>query len=322
MFLNKFSAGLAGFDMTPTDEFASLLSSAADLGIPHTPNVRYVSHQTVLRGQRFHFSEWGDASSPPILLLHGGNQSSHSWDLVSLHLADRYHVYALDHRGHGDSEWSREVDYSVDALVADAFAFVEDQQLKNPIICGHSMGGRVSLSFALAHPLVASAFVIVDVGPELSVKGTKAIMDFVVHNVEFDDLDVFVDNVQKYDQFRTRAHIERTVKYNMLRRADGKYVSKVDHRRGHSNNSELTLDAVRAIDVPVLVLRGGESNVFEDEAAQRFVAALPQGSLVTVPNCGHNVHSGNTHGFLDAVGSFLADVSNTRTLATQSKGQS
>jgi pimeloyl-ACP methyl ester carboxylesterase len=227
---------------------------------------------------------------------------------VSLHLADRFHVYALDQRGHGDSEWSREVDYSVTAFVADAAAFIEDQGLEHPIVFGHSMGGRVSLSFALGHPSVASALVIVDVGPELSAKGTKAIMDFVVHNVEFDDIDVFVDNVQKYDQFRTRAHIERTVKYNMLRRADGKYVSKVDHRRVPSNNAELTLDAVRAIAVPVLVLRGAESNVFEADAAERFVDALPQGSLVTVPNCGHNVHSGNTHGFLDAVGVFLAGL--------------
>jgi esterase len=238
MYMNKFSPGLSAFDMTATDEFASLLSSAADLGIPHSPDVRYVSRQTVLRGQRFHFSEWGDASAPPILLLHGGNQSAHSWDLVSLHLADRFHVYALDQRGHGDSEWSREVDYSVTAFVADAAAFIEDQGLEHPIVFGHSMGGRVSLSFALGHPSVASALVIVDVGPELSAKGTKAIMDFVVHNVEFDDIDVFVDNVQKYDQFRTRAHIERTVKYNMLRRADGKYVSKVDHRRVPSNNAE------------------------------------------------------------------------------------
>ena len=72
--------------MRPSVEFASLLTSAADLGIPHEPSVRYVSRQTVLRGLRFHFTEWGDPAAPAVLLLHGGNQSSHSWDLVSLHL--------------------------------------------------------------------------------------------------------------------------------------------------------------------------------------------------------------------------------------------
>src|ERR1700722_10428629 len=100
MFLNKFADTLAPFDMVESDEFASLLQSAADLRIPHSRDVRYASRQTVVRGLRFHFLEWGQPDAPPILLLHGGNQSAHSWDLVSLALSDRYHVFALDQRGH------------------------------------------------------------------------------------------------------------------------------------------------------------------------------------------------------------------------------
>jgi pimeloyl-ACP methyl ester carboxylesterase len=56
----------------------------------------------------------------------------------------------------------------------------------------------------------------------------------------------------------------------------------------------------------VLVLRGAESNILEPDAAIRFVDALPNGQLVTVPKCGHNVHSGNTLGFLEAINPFLA----------------
>src|SRR5438270_4260616 len=138
--------------MSPSAELASLLQSAADLGIPHDPGVRYVSRQTVLRGMRFHFTEWGDPSAPPVVLLHGGNQSLHSWDLVSLHLADRYHVYALDQRGHGDSEWSREVDYSVTAMVDDLFAFLSDQGIARPIVFGHSMGGWNTMHAAVHKP--------------------------------------------------------------------------------------------------------------------------------------------------------------------------
>src|SRR5580700_3180528 len=125
--------------MTASAEFASLLQSAADLGIPHNPSARYVSRQTIVRGLRFHFLEWGAPDAPPVLLLHGGNQSAHSWDLVSLHLADRYHVFALDQRGHGDSEWSRDIDYSIGAKADDALAFIEDQSVQKPIVIGHSM---------------------------------------------------------------------------------------------------------------------------------------------------------------------------------------
>jgi pimeloyl-ACP methyl ester carboxylesterase len=313
MYLNDFAEGLAPRDMTASPEFASLLESAADLGIPHEPTVRYVSCQTVIRGMRFHFTEWGDPDAPPVVLLHGGNQSSHSWDLVSLHLADRYHVYAIDQRGHGDTEWSRELDYSTDAMVADVRAFVADKVIERPIVFGHSMGGRVTLSTALAAPGLARALVIVDAGPELSPQGTKVVGDFVVHNVEFDDLNVFLDNVARYDRFRSREHVARTVKYNLLVRADGKYVSKVDHRRFSGTAAggvlaPLTLDDVRVITAPVLLVRGGESDVLLADAAERFIQALPNGRMVTVPNVGHNVHGGNTPGFLEAVGPFLASL--------------
>jgi pimeloyl-ACP methyl ester carboxylesterase len=305
MFLNEFAESLAPRDMRSSPEFTSLLQSAADLGIPHDPDVRYLSRQTVLRGMRFHFSEWGSSAAPPVLLLHGGNQSSHSWDLVSLHLADRFHVYALDQRGHGDTEWSRELDYSIEAMVDDALAFVADQHLVDPIIFGHSMGGRVTLQLALLAPDVARALVIVDVGPELSAEGAKVIGEFVAHNIEFDDLDVFLENVARYDRFRSRDHIARTAKYNLLVRADGKYVSKVDHRRLPGKLATMTLADVRTISCPVLLVRGSESQVLLADAAQRFIDALPDGQLVTVADVGHNVHGGNTPGFLAAIGPFL-----------------
>src|SRR6202011_3123778 len=132
---------LSPLDMADSPEFASLLQSATDLRIPHGVDVRYASRQTVVRGLRFHFLEWGRPDAPAILLLHGGNQSAHSWDLVSLSLSDRYHVFALDQRGHGDSEWSRDLDYSVEAKAADGLAFLDDLALRSPIIVGHSMGG-------------------------------------------------------------------------------------------------------------------------------------------------------------------------------------
>lgn len=311
MYLNTFAASSAPLDMTSTDEFSSLLQSAADLNIPHSVGVQYQSRQTVIRGLRFHFLEWGDPDAPPIVLLHGGNQSAHSWDLVSLHLADRYHVLALDQRGHGDSEWARDQDYTFQTRALDALDFVSDQGLSSPVIIGHSMGGYVTMTMALTDPSLAKGLVLVDVGPELSQRGVEVIRDFVTHNVEFDDLDQFLDAVARYDRFRSREHIARTLKYNLLCRADGKYASKVDHRRlpgATAGPNPPTLDDFKVLEHPVLIVRGNESDVFDAEAAERFVAALPNGRLATVPNTGHNVHSGNTPGFLEAIGPFLADL--------------
>jgi pimeloyl-ACP methyl ester carboxylesterase len=315
MYLNRFADGTTPEDMTNTGEFASLLSSASDLGIPHDPAIPYRSCNIVLRRQRFHYLEWGDRDAPPIVLLHGGHQSAHSWDLVSLHLASRYHVLALDQRGHGDSEWARDVEYTNHTMSLDALAFLDAMGLEKPILIGHSMGGRNSMLLTRANPARLRALVIVDVGPEVSDRGRAAIAGFVQENQEFEDLEHFVANVRKYDPYRSREHIERTVKYNMLQRADGKYISKCDSNprrlgvvRGQGPLENITLDDARAFDLPVLLVRGERSNILAPDAAERFHDALPNGRLVTVRNCGHNVHGQNTVGFISALDEFLASL--------------
>ena len=312
MYLNTFADTMQPLDMTQSEEFHSLLASAADLGIPHAPEMPYWSRNIVLRRMRFHFLEWGAADAPPIVLLHGGHQSAHSWDLVSLHLARRYRVLALDQRGHGDSEWARDVAYSNHEMSLDAEAFIGAMGLRRPILMGHSMGGRNAMLLTRRNPSLLGALVIVDVGPELSDRGRQVIAGFVRDNEEFDDLDHFVRNVQQYDPYRSREHIERTVKYNMLERADGKFVSKCDSNprrlgivRGSGPQENIALAEARAFDLPVLLVRGANSGILAADAAERFRDALPHGTLVTVPDCGHNVHGQNTKGFIEAVGGFL-----------------
>ncbi len=311
MYLNTFAQGSVPLDMTQTDEFRSLLASAGDLRIPHRADVPYASCNIVLRQHRFHFLQWGAPDAPPIVLLHGGHQSAHSWDLVSLHLARRYRVLALDQRGHGDSEWARDVEYTNTTMSEDAEAFIQALGLAAPVLIGHSMGGRNALLLARRSPALLRALVIVDIAPEISDEGRHAIAGFVRTNQEFDDLDHFVANVRKYDPYRPREHIERTVKYNMLRRADGKFVSKCDstpRRLGllpGTTADHVSLEDLRAFPMPTLVVRGENSNIVTPEAAEHFRDALPHGQLAVVPNCGHNVHGQNTLGFLEALGGFL-----------------
>ena len=312
MYLNRFADTTEPLDMTQTEEFRLLLASAADLGVSHAPDAPYHSRNIVLRQLRFHFLEWGVPDAPPIVLLHGGHQSAHSWDLVSLHLAQRFRVLALDQRGHGDSEWARDVAYSNHEMSLDAEAFIAELGLDRPILMGHSMGGRNSMLLVRRNPSLLRALVIVDVGPEVSDRGRAVIAGFVRDNEEFDDLEHFVRNVQQYDPYRSREHIERTVKYNMLQRADGKFVSKCDANprrlgvvRGTGPLENITLEDARAFDLPVLLVRGAESRILTADAAERFRDALPHGRLVTVPNCGHNVHGQNTKGFIEAISAFI-----------------
>ena len=315
MYLNRFADTTEKLDMTRSEEFHLLCASAADLGIPFAPAVPYWSCNIVLRRLRFHFLEWGAPDGPPIVLLHGGHQSGHSWDLVSLHLAQHYRVLALDQRGHGDSEWARDAAYSNHEMSLDSEAFIAAMGLDRVILIGHSMGGRNAMLLTRRDATRLQALVLVDVGPEVSERGRQVIAGFVRDNEEFDDLEHFVRNVQQYDPYRSREHIERTVKYNMLQRVDGKFVSKCDATprrlglvRGSGKLENITLEDARAFRLPVLVVRGAKSGILPADAAERLRDALPSGTLVTVPDCGHNVHGQNTRGFIEAVTGFLGTL--------------
>lgn len=311
MHLNQFSSSNDALDMSKTDEFKSLLESASDLGIPHDPDVRYVSRNVVARHLRFNVLDWGPQDAPAIMCLHGGHQSAHSWDLVSLSLASRFRIITPDQRGHGDSEWVRSGHYSNAEMAADALALMDELELDQPLLMGHSMGGRNTLLAALSAPTRMRALIVVDIGPEVSEKGRRSIASFVAANEEFEDLDAFIANVRRYDPYRSLEHIERTVRYNLFQRADGKYISKCDRlprKLGLTqqfNADELTLERMATLPMPALVVRGANSTILEAPAADRFAEALRDGTLATVPDCGHNVHSQNTLGFLHAIDGYL-----------------
>lgn len=315
-YLNTFSPTVDAIDLTDTDEFASLCESAADLGISHAADLRYVSRNLVINHLRLHLLEWGDPANPTILLLHGGNQSSHSWDLVALHLADRFHIIAPDQRGHGDSEWARDADYGPDQMASDALQLIAEADVERPIVVGHSMGGMVTMRLTARAPLLPRAVVLVDVGPVVSQRGAEQIRNFVVRNVEFDHLDEFIDRVAAYDPFRSREHMERTARYNLVHRSDGKYVSKSDRilhdpgfRRPAADRSDVA-EGFQQFAGPTLLVRGESSNILEADAAVHFVDELPNARLVEVADCGHNVHSQNTPGFIAAVSDFLLAAAN------------
>ncbi|MDQ2888234.1 MAG: alpha/beta hydrolase [Chloroflexota bacterium] len=99
---------------------------------------------------RFHYLRWGaeHTERPPIVLLHGITSSAQSWVRVGLALADRYRVYALDMRGHGDSIKSARGSYSLRQTADDALAFIAALKLERPVVMGHSWGGATAIVLA------------------------------------------------------------------------------------------------------------------------------------------------------------------------------
>ena len=125
----------------------------------------------------------GDPSAPAVVLLHGGGQTRHSWSGAMRQLvSEGFFALSFDARGHGDSEWSPEGDYSLESLTADLRAVLTTVAGK-PALVGASMGGATALyAIGTSAPQIASALVLVDIVPRVDPEGAARIRKFMGAN--------------------------------------------------------------------------------------------------------------------------------------------
>src|SRR5437899_11705922 len=105
-----------------------------------------------LRGRRFHYTEWGAPTSPALVMLHGVTGHARTWDEEAAALASRYRVLALDQRGHGDSDPSRNADYTVAPMSAHVAALADSLGLDRVSIVRLSVVRRSAIAVARTDP--------------------------------------------------------------------------------------------------------------------------------------------------------------------------
>ena len=198
----------------------SLFEAARQMGVPFVEENEPIDKFVQVHGLNFHYLEWGDPSNPTIFMLHGNSQQAHSWDFVSLPLSENYHVIAMDQRGHGDSDWAPDGDYSLEAQQKDIDGFVDSILPSKFHLIGHSMGGRNSYIWASRHPNSLNSLVIVDTGPESASRGRNRIQTFKELPDELNSFEEFASRIQEYTG-RTREQTLGSLKYSIRERADG-----------------------------------------------------------------------------------------------------
>ena len=101
---------------------------------------------------RLHILDWGNAHLPPLILLHGGMDHGRSWDQMAMRLRDRWHVIVPELRGHGDSDWANDGDYTLAAYVYDLAQLIHQKGLAPVTIVAHSLGGNIAIRYAALWP--------------------------------------------------------------------------------------------------------------------------------------------------------------------------
>jgi pimeloyl-ACP methyl ester carboxylesterase len=273
------------------------------------------AHDVVLRRMRFHYLDWGTRGRPPVLFLHGGGLNAHTWDLVCLGLRRDRHCLALDQRGHGDSEWSPEMDYATESHVGDLEAFVDRLGLERFVLVGMSLGGANGLAWAGRHSARLAGLVLVDVGPETRAAGVQKIAAFTSEQKPFDSLEEVIDRALAFNPRRDRELLRLSLRHNLRQTPRGQWMWKYDQRhRGRVDRDAqerrraLLWDAVAKVECATLVVRGAQSDVFHDEDAERLAGALARGRWVRVENAGHTVQGDNPAGLLTELRAFLDEL--------------
>ena len=299
------------------DEFRAHLELSAGVAGLSLPEIRLPdAHDVVLNRMRFHYLDWGVAGRPPVVFLHGGGLNAHTWDLVCLALRRERHCVALDQRGHGESEWSPQMDYSTESHVRDLDAFVDRLGVDGFVLVGMSLGGANALAWAGTQSRRLAGLVLVDVGPETRAEGARKIAAFTSEATPLDSVDHYVERAMAFNPRRNRELLRRSLLHNLRRMPDGRWMWKYDQRhRGRApdpgameRRRALLWSAVEGVECPTLVVRGAESDVFHDEDAERLAARLRRGRWVRVPGAGHTVQGDNPAGLLDVLRPFLDEV--------------
>lgn len=272
---------------------------------------------------------WGDPAHPPVLLLHGGGQTRHSWGDTARWLADAgWYALAFDARGHGDSDWSAKGHYSIDYLASDLRAVCAQLDQK-PALVGASMGGMTALiaegERSGNSDSICSAIVLVDIAPRAEQKGIERIFAFMSGNQHgFASLDEAAEAVAAYLPHRPRPSDHSRLEKNLRLRAsptgelryywhwDPTMLALWRQTTGPDKqiqHEERLYRAARALTVPTLIVRGGISDVVSEKVMAEFLDAVPHVQSVSVANAGHMVAGDSNHAFTKAVIEFLKSES-------------
>jgi pimeloyl-ACP methyl ester carboxylesterase len=261
--------------------------------------------------------EWNrDAESAPnrssVLFLHGGGQNRFSWKSTSQILADEgLHVVALDSRGHGDSDRAPDANYTVDALVEDTLAVLE--QIGRPtVLIGASMGGMTALPVAhQAGPDKVTKLVLVDVVPRYEKDGSARIREFMASGLDgFESLDEAADAVAAYLPHRAKPRSPEGLKKN-LRFRDGRWFWHWDPAfltappDDSFVRTEMLEQAAIALTIPILLIRGRLSDVVSEEGVKHFLETVPHAEFAELSDAGHTAAGDDNDAFSEVVVQFV-----------------
>lgn len=281
------------------------------------------TEQLVLEGSggvRLTASRSGPAGAELVVLLHGGGQTRHAWRGTRKILNERgWQTVAIDLRGHGDSDRAPDGDYQLPAFARDIASALG--QLGQPChLIGASLGGLTALMLA-GRPACdrVSSVALVDITIEYKNAGASRIHSFMrAHPDGFASIEDAAEAVRQYNPNRPPSRDLSGLQRNLRRGDDGRWRWHWDWEfvagfRSFASGDyrPLLVEAGRAVQVPVLLVRGVLSDVVLDTGVARLLEVIPHAQTADVDRAGHMIVGDRNDSFADVIVGFLQGVPRT-----------
>ena len=260
-------------------------------------------------GLRLHYLDYGTAGRPPMLCAHGGGANAHWFDFVASGFNADYHVRALDHRGHGDSAWADPPEYSYQHYASELAEAVEKLDLRDFVLIGHSMGGKIALAYAATYPGRVSRLVIVDSNLQTTEERLSEMRDIGARpGKNYATREEFAARfrLQPEDTTAPPEIIRHLARNSCMQLADGRWRHKFDRKVFARHRIIDGMSCWNRIKIPALLVKGELSHRVTPEIAAAVKAHCAQVDLVEVARSYHHVTLDNPSGFTHAVRAFLA----------------
>ncbi|MGC6330911.1 alpha/beta fold hydrolase [Rhizorhabdus sp. FW153] len=256
----------------------------------------------------------GPEGAPTVVMLHGGGQTRHSWSGTMEQLIARgYHVVNYDARGHGDSGWSPKAAYHVTDLANDLRAVLRG--VGRPVaLVGASMGGMTAFYAVGSSPEpIADALVMVDITLRPAAEGAQRIAAFMnAHLDGFGSVEEAADAVSAYYPERPRPKDISGLRKNLREGPDGRLYWHWDPkmlrptaRPEPPRFAEALRSVAGKVTLPVLLVRGGKSDIVDEEGVAEMQRLVPQTEVYDVAGAGHMIAGDRNDSFSAGLIAFL-----------------
>jgi len=253
------------------------------------------------------FRRWG-SSGKPLIIVHGLFGSTVNWQSIGLQLSQQWSVIALDLRNHGDSP--HHPDFSYATLVEDLNAFMAQEQIEKAILMGHSLGGKIVMSFADRFPQKAERLIIVDIAPKPYPASHRDLLQAMIDL----DLSRIRSRKEALDAMAPAVPslaIRHFLLKSLKRGSDGRYrwqinLDAIDH---HLNALSQGPSLKNPYPNPTLFISGSESGYITAEDAEPIYRLFPNARIVTIDGTGHWLHADAQAQTVETIRAFLQSPS-------------